>query len=566
MRRYWGGVAALAALLFLASLAHAQNSPEITRGVQWLSGQVQPSGALANEAASIASPFQSRTEAAETFKLFTSIPPTLANAIAAETDGSSEYLARKAVSLLLASRDASAPVNALLARQNADGGFGGQSGYQSNPLDTAFALIAFKAANQAAPLAKALAYLQSVQAADGSYSAPGRADVDVTANAAIALRLHASQFNVIAALQKAVAYLQSQRSPTTFWGDSVFLTSIAYDAVHDFIPLEPSATAVRNFLVGRQAADGSWDSGDPFSTALALRALRLTGLAPSNPTLAILKGRIVDAQTAQPLANVSVVLSGASNGTRTTAAGGTFEFRDLPAGNYNVQLTLAQYTPLNVASGAQPGQTQDLGTLQLSKGAAATTGIVRGTVRDASNNQPLAGATVTVAGAPGVVTDAAGAYQIVNVPAGAIVVQASRTSYASVSGSGDLAPGGVMIFSPSLAPGANNATATLTGLATRASNNAPLQGVTIAVSGASNAVATTGPDGRYSIPNVNAGLIQVQASLTGFDNVNGSVTVVGNSTVTFSPRMFATNTTPPDQSASSVSGASPSRARARRSS
>src|SRR5688572_16656004 len=151
-----GLTAALAAFFFLASLAHAQVTPEITRGVQWLTGQVQPSGALANEAASIAASFQVRTEAAETLKLFATIPPSLAGAIAAETDSSTEYLSRKSVSVLLAAGDASAALNALIARQNGDGGFGGQSGYESNPLDTAFALIAFKAANQAAPVAKAL--------------------------------------------------------------------------------------------------------------------------------------------------------------------------------------------------------------------------------------------------------------------------------------------------------------------------------------------------------------------------------------------------------------------------
>jgi len=74
----------------------------------------------------------------------------------------------------------------------------------------------------------------------------------------------------------------------------VFLTSTAYEAVHDFVPLEPTATAVRSFLGTRQRSEGSWDNGDPFSTALALRALLLAATAPANPTLAIIRGRVID--------------------------------------------------------------------------------------------------------------------------------------------------------------------------------------------------------------------------------------------------------------------------------
>ncbi len=350
---------ATVALAFFFSVAgFAQNSPEVARGISWLSAQVQANGGLANEANSVATPFQSRSETAQTLKLLASLPTALADAIGSESDANTEYLSRKAIALLLAGRDASAAVNTLLLRQNADGGFGGQSGYESNPLDTAFALIAFKSANQVGPASRALAYLQNAQGADGSYSAPGRPDLDVSACAAIALRLYTSQFNLIATAQKTIAYLQSQASPAQLWGDSVFLTAIVYDAIHDFVPLEPTATSVRNFMTARQSADGSWDGDDPYSTALALRALVLTATAPANPSLAILKGRVIDAQTTQPLANVTVALSGTASGSQMTSSTGTFDFRDLAPGSYTLQLSLTDYNSLRVSTAAQAGQTQ----------------------------------------------------------------------------------------------------------------------------------------------------------------------------------------------------------------
>src|SRR5690349_8831267 len=154
-----------------AATAHAQLSPEVTRGLAWLQGQVQADGTLANEASSAATGLQNRAEAAQTFKLLSAIPVSLAGAIAAEADDNTEYLARRIVSLALAGRDPSTLVTALAARQSSDGGFGGGLGYDSNALDTAWALIGFRAANAIARVSPALAYLASAQAGDGSYSA-----------------------------------------------------------------------------------------------------------------------------------------------------------------------------------------------------------------------------------------------------------------------------------------------------------------------------------------------------------------------------------------------------------
>ncbi len=542
-------------LLWAATAQPQALSPEVSRGLSWLQNQVQLDGTLANEGTSIATALQNRAEVAQTFKTLSALPANLTDVIASETEDNTEYLARRIVSLTLAGRDASALVTVLSARQNPDGGFGGGPGYDSNALDTAWALIAFKSANAIAPLSPALGYLASAQASDGSYSAPVRPDVETTAIVVFALRAYASQFGTIAEIQRAVPYLLSQQSPAQQWSDSPFLTATAYEAIHDFVPLEPTASAVRTYLISRQAAEGNWENGDPFSTALALRALRLSGTAPANPTLAIVRGKVVDGQTGFALDGVTAALTGPANPTPRTTSAGLFEFRDLPGGAYNLQLSLSQYGAITTTTQISAGQTLELGVLQMSKVQGATTGTVRGTVRDSATNQPVGNVLVATNGGLSALTDGTGNYQIVNVPPGTITVQASKSGYANAAASGSIATGGVLLFSPVLVPSdQSGAGATITGTVIRASDNVPLAGVLVTVSGATTAGATTDAVGRYSICDLNAGSILVSASLTGFDTVTASANVMANATVNFSPRLFATGSAPPNANTAGVTG------------
>ena len=52
----------------------------------------------------------------------------------------------------------------------------------------------------------------------------------------------------------------------------------------------------------------------------------------------------------------------------------------------------------------------------------------------------------------GSATDATGGYQISNVTPGNLIAVANKSGYASAPGSGNLAVGGTLIFSPSLLP------------------------------------------------------------------------------------------------------------------
>lgn len=535
------------AFLFLFSFglpaAWAAPSAEVSKGLVWLQGQVQADGALANEGTSIAAPHQSRAEAALSFKQLSTIPSPLADALAANADDSTEFLSRKIIALGLAGRDVSVLVGQLASRQNEDGGFGGAYGFQSNPLDTAFALLALNGRVSAASIPKALTYLQTAQNVDGSYQVGELETLYTTAYALQALRVFEGQYALGASSAKAVAYLQSQPLTGGLWGGSLSLSASIYLGLHDYIPLEPTASSLAGVLVAQQGADGSWEAGDPYTTALVLRALLATSVEPLDPTKARVSGRVIDGLTKQVLANVTVTLTGGA--TVVSQADGSFSLESLAPGAYTLSLSHASYAPLSTNFSLAGGQSLNLGDLPLLAPQDGSTGIVRGTVRDASNALPLAGVSVSVVGTSlAATTGADGTYQISGVPVGNVDLRASKTGYTTAAGSGTLVAGGQLLFSPVLVSGSSSAT-DLQGKVTDAVTGLPIAGATIAVSGANTLTATTDAAGQYQLGSLVPGAITIAVTATGYGPVTASATVVTNTTILFSPALQPDGSPPP---------------------
>src|SRR5690348_4515593 len=85
---------------FAAAPAGAQQTPpEITRGVAWLTGQVQADGSLSGEGASMALPLQAEAESVATLALLANAPSPLVARVSATRVGQAEYLARRALTL-----------------------------------------------------------------------------------------------------------------------------------------------------------------------------------------------------------------------------------------------------------------------------------------------------------------------------------------------------------------------------------------------------------------------------------------------------------------------------------
>src|SRR5262249_958523 len=154
---------------------HAQSlTPQQSLGLAWLQSQIQADGSLANESSSLATALQDRSEAAQALAaLAAAVPASLADAVAAEPDGNPEYLPRQAIAPIAAGRAASAQINLIPTRSTSARGRGGGPGFESNPRDAAWAVLALARAGlgAGAPAQGARVYLMGSLQSDGGVDA-----------------------------------------------------------------------------------------------------------------------------------------------------------------------------------------------------------------------------------------------------------------------------------------------------------------------------------------------------------------------------------------------------------
>ncbi len=405
-----GAIAAAVSILSLGvAKAATTQSPEVVRGLTWLQSQVQPAGTLANEATSIATPLQNRAESLQTFKVLATVPTALADQLATDTQNNTEYLARRAVTLNVAGRDASAIITSLLARQNSDGGFSGAAGYNSNALDTTWVMLALaqNAQGSTTPAQKARSYLLgSIQADGGVGAGSDSSRINANALALLALQMFPQDLNTATALKQISSWLLLKQGADGSWLKNSNLTALTLAAVSPLVSDPTISTAATTYLKALQGVDGSWGGGDPFLTAVVLRALSQASATTANSGPSSIIGNIADKNTATVLAGATVTLSGAATATATTAADGSFNFANLTAGSYTLQITKAGYSNYTNSFQLSASQTLNVGTISLAQ--SLNTGIVNGKVTDAATGLALSGVTVTLNGATTAVTDANG--------------------------------------------------------------------------------------------------------------------------------------------------------------
>ena len=198
------------------------------------------------------------------------------------------------------------------------------------------------------------------------------------------------------------------------------------------------------------------------------------------------------------IAGVAVKLSGGQSATATTDAAGNYTFASLPAGaSYTVTPSSARHTfaPASQTFG-------DLGADQ----SASFTGVrlflpVSGRVTDGAG-RALQGVAVSLSGtrSAAATTDAAGSFVFADLPrGGTYTVTPSLRFYASAPASqtfSNLSADGQADFRMTLL------LRTVGGRVTE--NGAGLAGVTVTLSGAKSATATTDSGGNYSFPNLPA--------------------------------------------------------------
>ncbi|MGH7337606.1 MAG: prenyltransferase/squalene oxidase repeat-containing protein, partial [Myxococcota bacterium] len=190
---------------------------------------------------------------------------------------SSDYSSRALAAIrALPGGSYSALVTQIASRQNPDGGWGAGRGFSSDPLDTALALLALRAAGGGtAALQLGGDYLLTAQNLDGGWGMV-RGGASRIASTATVLEALASLARAEGVAANALSWLATKQnadggfgdSPSTVHDSALALAAAIENRATDAI----DAPAALAYLRERQTIEGSWE-GSVYSTALVSTAL-----------------------------------------------------------------------------------------------------------------------------------------------------------------------------------------------------------------------------------------------------------------------------------------------------
>ncbi len=284
----------LAILLILSILfgwQAVQSQPsQITTGLNYLKSRQNPDGSWGGTATSLNGVFPTTATTLEALRAVegsTSTNQTSAiQFLSAQTVDVNPFLAARIAAFAGTGSNTTADLNALLAAQNADGGWGTADVFQSDNLDTSFAILALSTGRpNISVMYQAVFYLINRQNADGGWSLTQGEDSQVyyTAMALQAMNSARLQYATSFSQNRAISYLRSKQNPDGGYGSPA---STAFETAATLIAIigtgqqttnaEANAT---NYLNNTQQANGSWVD-DAYSTALALRALTFQPAPP----------------------------------------------------------------------------------------------------------------------------------------------------------------------------------------------------------------------------------------------------------------------------------------------
>jgi hypothetical protein len=170
-------------------------------------------------------------------------------------------------------------------------------------------------------------------------------------------------------------------------------------------------------------------------------------------TTGSLTGTVVEEATGSPVSGATLTLAGSPSVSATTDSNGAFAFSAVPKGSQQLTLSSVGYAPRTITTAIVAGAVNDLGSIALA--AHQLPASIQGTVRDAAANAPLAGVEIRTTGTGSLQspTAADGSYRFTDVTPGTVTVAATApvgTGYYGARFTGELAPGGVLVFSPAL--------------------------------------------------------------------------------------------------------------------
>ncbi|MDD2852635.1 MAG: carboxypeptidase-like regulatory domain-containing protein [Desulfuromonadaceae bacterium] len=541
-------------LFIFAPLAHAQ-LPQMTSGLSYLTSSQNPDGTW-DTGTSQAETTAATISVLETLKLLnqTAGAPYTSGVswLQAQSPLSVDYIAQRLHALGLAD------VNTLIPSADmTKGGWGGDSGYETNPLDTSHALQTLKSANYTdlTTINAALAYLTGNQKPDGGwgFTQGDDSNVYITAIVSATLQQFPQMTALATAVNKATTYLLAQQIADGGFG-SVYETALAYSALVAVSTNNAALTNAVNYLTTTQSANGSWND-DPYSTALALKALYLSENKPSPPPPppagGKITGTVIDKITGQKVAGVAVVLDSSNLINGSTDSSGSFTLSDIPAGSQKVNFSLTGYAATNATATVVVDTTASLGIIPMTS--AATTGTIAGTITD-STGKPLTGVAITITGAwsGNATTGTDGTYSFSYVTPGTVTISAAKTGFQTVTATGSVYARTTLTFSPRMSTTASQATTgILVGRVVDSYWGVPIghlpeeKGVRVIVPGLAEVPVEPEGGGYFTIPNLTPGTYQVIVGMLGFQTFRvvitpGGVTDLGTIRLEMSTEMTLT--------------------------
>lgn len=233
----------------------------------------------------------------------------------------------------------------------------------------------------------------------------------------------------------------------------------------------------------------------------------------------------------EPIAKVTMALSGDATGTTVTDTGGNYTFTGLGNGTYVVAPGMAQYTFTPVSRTVTVNNANVSG--QNFMGALArTTYSISGTVT--SGGSPLKGVKVSLGGkATGTTTtDTNGNYFFTGLTNGTYSLTASMAGYSFAPVNRAVSVNGANATGLDFSGTATGSTYSLSGsVRTSGFFSRPLSGVTITLSGTTTGTTTTNSSGNYTLTGLANGTYAVTPSMVGyrFTPVSRTVTVSNSS-------------------------------------
>ncbi|MBC9229256.1 carboxypeptidase regulatory-like domain-containing protein [bacterium SPL81] len=468
---------------------------------------------------------------------------------------STEALVRAVILLKLQQKPTEQIVNKILSYQNEDGGFGHLSDWQSNPLDTAWVLLALKQVNlsDTNKISKALDYLASQQRATGAFQVVSLDEYYVTAYALNALTDYLKtypQYNSVAL--RTVNYLESKQLSAGTWtndSEQLFLDALLNEALHSYRASDnPARSAFKSKVLEKQSQDGSWNE-DAYETSIILRSLKTQSTPPVNPITSAISFNVIDAETKANISGATISSSpdSASALTVQTKEDGTAIFTDVKAGDYRFTVSKEGFGLLTFQVTLRQGESLNLGQIELTRRANVTSALIQGRITDKTTGQAVVGAEIKVVSGTNTltaITNVEGRYQVTLEQPAAFTINIAAQGYVNVGGSGSATAGSTFDFSPQLTS-EQAYIGNVTGIVTDGSG-AVLVGVSILKNGI--VVGQTDASGQFSLDQTPAGSFTLTFEKTNYQGPSVSINLPAGQTANIGTvQLFAQDPSNPNQ-------------------